>query len=63
VAAFAVVMLSWLVYDVVSGPGGALNVVDLTVYRDGGLIVRHARSTTRAPTRRCTTGAASARWR
>jgi alpha-1,2-mannosyltransferase len=42
-AAFALVVISWVVYDIVSGPGGALNVVDLTVYRDGGLIVRHVR--------------------
>jgi glycosyl transferase family 87 len=39
--AFAAVLVSWLVYAAVSGPFGALNEVDLTVYRDGGLIVRH----------------------
>jgi alpha-1,2-mannosyltransferase len=43
VVAFAAVVVSWVVYDVVSGKGGALNPVDLTVYRDGGLIVRHVR--------------------
>ena len=40
-AAFAVVIASWLVFLVASGRSGALNMVDLTVYRDGGLIVRH----------------------
>ena len=40
-AAFAAVLASWLVFLVVSGRSGALNMVDLTVYRDGGLIVRH----------------------
>jgi alpha-1,2-mannosyltransferase len=39
--AFAAVIVSWLVYAAVSGPFGALNEVDLTVYKDGGLIVRH----------------------
>src|SRR6185312_2791194 len=38
--AFAVVFLSWGVYTALNG---ALNEVDLTVYRDGGLIVRHVR--------------------
>ncbi|MGH3250599.1 MAG: glycosyltransferase 87 family protein [Trebonia sp.] len=38
--ACAAVIASWLVFQVVNG---ALNQVDLTVYRDGGLIVRHAR--------------------
>ncbi len=38
VVAFAAVIVSWLVFNVVNG---ALNEVDLTVYRDGGLIVRH----------------------
>jgi len=38
--AFAVVFLSWGVYTAFNG---ALNEVDLTVYRDGGLIVRHVR--------------------
>ena len=40
-AAFAAVIASWLVFLVASGRSGALNMVDLTVYRDGGLIVRH----------------------
>lgn len=38
--AFAAVIVSWLVVQFVNG---ALNEVDLTVYRDGGLIVRHVR--------------------
>ncbi len=36
--AFAAVIVSWLIFAAVNG---ALNEVDLTVYRDGGLIVRH----------------------
>src|SRR6201996_6673554 len=36
--AFAAVIVSWLVF---AGVNGALNEVDLNVYRDGGLIVRH----------------------
>ena len=40
VIAFAAVIVSWLVVQAVNG---ALNEVDLTVYRDGGLIVRHVR--------------------
>ncbi|HEY6494264.1 MAG TPA: glycosyltransferase 87 family protein [Trebonia sp.] len=36
--AFAAVIVSWLI---VQATTGALNEVDLTVYRDGGLIVRH----------------------
>ena len=40
VIAFAAVIVSWLVFAAVNG---ALNEVDLTVYRDGGLIVRHVR--------------------
>jgi alpha-1,2-mannosyltransferase len=39
VIALAAVVVSWLVFNAVNG---ALNEVDLTVYRDGGLIVRHA---------------------
>ena len=39
--AFVAVVASWVVYDVLSGKAGALDPVDLTVYRDGGLIVRH----------------------
>lgn len=38
--AFAAVIVSWLVFNAVNG---ALNEVDLNVYRDGGLIVRHVR--------------------
>jgi len=41
--AFFAVILSWVIYAVVSGRSGALDSVDLTVYRDGGLIVRHVR--------------------
>jgi alpha-1,2-mannosyltransferase len=41
--AFFAVILSWVIYAVVSGRSGALDEVDLTVYRDGGLIVRHVR--------------------
>ncbi|HEY0937078.1 MAG TPA: glycosyltransferase 87 family protein [Trebonia sp.] len=37
-AAFALIVVSWLVFNAVNG---ALSLVDLTVYRDGGLIVRH----------------------
>jgi alpha-1,2-mannosyltransferase len=40
VLALAAVIVGWLVFAVVNG---ALNEVDLTVYRDGGLIVRHVR--------------------
>ena len=36
--AFAAVVVSWLIFNAVNG---ALSLVDLTVYRDGGLIVRH----------------------
>ena len=39
--AFAAIVASWVIFDVLSGKAGALNPVDLTVYRDGGLIVRH----------------------
>jgi alpha-1,2-mannosyltransferase len=38
VIALAAVIAGWLVFNIVNG---ALNEVDLTVYRDGGLIVRH----------------------
>jgi alpha-1,2-mannosyltransferase len=41
--AFIAVVASWVIYAVVSGKNGALDPVDLTVYRDGGLIVRHMR--------------------
>jgi alpha-1,2-mannosyltransferase len=40
VLALAAVIASWLVFEAVNG---ALSLVDLTVYRDGGLIVRHVR--------------------
>ena len=40
VVAFAAVIVSWLVFLLVNG---ALDEVDLTVYRDGGLIVRQVR--------------------
>lgn len=39
--AFFAVVVSWVIYAVLSGKNGALDPVDLTVYRDGGLIVRH----------------------
>jgi len=38
VIAFSVVVLSWLIFIAFTR---ALNEIDLTVYRDGGLIVRH----------------------
>jgi alpha-1,2-mannosyltransferase len=41
--AFVAVLASWVIYAVLSGKNGALDPVDLTVYRDGGLIVRHIR--------------------
>ncbi len=41
--AFVAVVASWVIYAVISGRNGALDQVDLTVYRDGGLIVRHIR--------------------
>jgi alpha-1,2-mannosyltransferase len=41
--AFLAVVVSWVIYAVLSGRNGALDPVDLTVYRDGGLIVRHVR--------------------
>ncbi|HEX8006510.1 MAG TPA: glycosyltransferase 87 family protein, partial [Trebonia sp.] len=43
IVAFLAVLASWIVYAVVSGRNGATDPVDLTVYRDGGLIVRHIR--------------------
>jgi alpha-1,2-mannosyltransferase len=39
--AFLAVVASWVIFAVVSGKSGAMDPVDLTVYRDGGLIVRH----------------------
>jgi alpha-1,2-mannosyltransferase len=41
--AFFAVVLGWVIYAVASGKNGALDPVDLTVYKDGGLIVRHIR--------------------
>jgi alpha-1,2-mannosyltransferase len=41
--AFFLVIAGWLVYAAIGGKGGALQETDLTVYRDGGLIVRHVR--------------------
>jgi glycosyl transferase family 87 len=43
IIAFLAVAASWIIYAVVSGRSGAWDPVDLTVYRDGGLIVRHVR--------------------
>ncbi|MGH3172107.1 MAG: glycosyltransferase 87 family protein, partial [Trebonia sp.] len=40
--AFAAVIASWVVFDVLTGANGGTHAVDLTVYRDGGLIVRDA---------------------
>jgi alpha-1,2-mannosyltransferase len=40
--AFAAVIASWVVFDVLTGADGGTHAVDLTVYRDGGLIVRNA---------------------
>jgi alpha-1,2-mannosyltransferase len=39
--AFLAVVVSWVIFAVLTGKNGALDEVDLTVYRDGGLIVRH----------------------
>src|SRR5262249_21761396 len=41
--AFLAVVASWVIYALLSGRNGALDPVDLTVYRDGGLIVRQVR--------------------
>jgi alpha-1,2-mannosyltransferase len=41
IAVFAVVLVGWLVYTVGHPAGDTLYPVDLGVYRDGGLIVRH----------------------
>jgi alpha-1,2-mannosyltransferase len=41
--AFILVIASWLLYAALAGKNGATDMVDLTVYRDGGLIVRHVR--------------------
>ena len=40
IAAFVAVVASWVVYWALTQPHGAMFPVDLTVYRDGGLIVR-----------------------
>jgi len=39
--AFFLIILSWVLYAALSGKNGALQEVDLKVYWDGGLIVRH----------------------
>jgi len=39
--AFFLIIVSWVVYAALSGKNGALQEVDLKVYWDGGLIVRH----------------------
>jgi alpha-1,2-mannosyltransferase len=43
VAAFAAVIASWVIFDILTGANGGTHAVDLTVYRDGGLIVRGVR--------------------
>jgi alpha-1,2-mannosyltransferase len=42
ILAFAAVIASWVVFDALTGVNGGTHAVDLTVYRDGGLIVRGA---------------------
>lgn len=37
---FAAAVVGWFVFNILMGPNGATHDVDLTVYRDGGLIVR-----------------------
>src|ERR1700722_12308509 len=39
--AFFLIIVSWVLYAALSGRNGALQEVDLKVYWDGGLIVRH----------------------
>jgi len=39
--AFFLIIVSWALYAALSGKNGALQEVDLKVYWDGGLIVRH----------------------
>src|ERR1700749_2034907 len=39
--AFFLIIVSWVLYAALSGKNGALQEVDLKVYWDGGLIVRH----------------------
>lgn len=41
--AFIAAITGWMVFDHLSGAYGGTHAVDLTVYRDGGLIVRHVR--------------------
>jgi len=41
IIAFAAVIVSWVAFDHFTGANGGTHDVDLTVYRDGGLIVRH----------------------
>ena len=43
VIAFAAVVVSWVLFDHFGGAHAGTDPVDLTVYRDGGLIVRHVR--------------------
>jgi alpha-1,2-mannosyltransferase len=43
IAAFVAVVAAWVVYWALTQPHGAMFPVDLTVYRDGGLIVRGVR--------------------
>jgi alpha-1,2-mannosyltransferase len=42
-AAFLAIIASWVVFAALTGKNGGTHAVDLTVYRDGGLIVRHVR--------------------
>jgi alpha-1,2-mannosyltransferase len=41
ITAFAAVVAGWVIFDHLTGADGGTHAVDLTVYRDGGLIVRH----------------------
>lgn len=41
--AFAAAIIGWVIFDALTGKNGGTHAVDLTVYRDGGLIVRHVR--------------------
>jgi alpha-1,2-mannosyltransferase len=45
VVVFAAVLAGWLVYACTHGPYATIDPVDLGVYRDGGLIVRHVKPT------------------
>ncbi len=40
---FAAAIAGWVIFDALTGKWGGTHAVDLTVYRDGGLIVRHVR--------------------